>query len=71
MLYVVYIIVMSGMVIFYFILGKMVYMIVLGDSLFYIMVFFIGGKEIGILYKIMDIIVFEGEERGLCLKFRL
>lgn len=51
MLYVVYIIVMSGMVIFYFILGKMVYMFVLGDSLFYIMVFFIGGKEICIFYR--------------------
>lgn len=71
MLYVVYFIVMSGMVIFYFILGKMVYMIVWGDSLFYIMVFFIGGKEIGIFYKDYGYNCFCGRGKGLCLKFRL
>lgn len=64
MLHVAYIIATSGMVTFHFISGKMVHMTVLGDSLFYITAFFIGGKETGILYKIMDTIVPEGEEMG-------
>lgn len=65
MLHVAYIIATSGMVTFHFISGKMVHMTVLGDSLFYITAFFIGGKgNWYFLYKIMDTIVPEGEERG-------
>lgn len=71
MLHVAYIIATSGMVTFHFISGKMVHMTVLGDSLFYITAFFIGGKETGIFYKDYGHNCSRGRGKGSRLKFRL
>lgn len=68
MLHVAYIIATSGMVTFHFISGKMVHMTVLGDSLFYITAFFIGGKETGIFYIRLWTQLFPRERKGVTFK---
>lgn len=68
MLHVAYIIATSGMVAFHFISGKMVHMTVLGDSLFYITAFFIGGKETGNFYIRLWTQLFPRERKGVTFK---